>query len=131
MKKFIAIVLIILFAANICGASISHHYCGKILQYSSLNGQKKKSKCCCGGTQKKKGCCHTKHQKVKIEKEQSFSAKVFFEKHFTPCILPELYYSASQNIFYHGLSTIAVPLANSPPFVRTVPIYIEIRQFLI
>ncbi len=131
MKKLIAIMLIMLFAANISGASISYHFCGKIFQYSAFNGQKKKSKCCCGGTQKKKGCCHTKHAKVKVEKEQSFSAKISIEKHLALYTLPTLYYFVSRNSVPHGLCSIAVPLANSPPFVRTVPIYLQIRQFLI
>ena len=131
MKKLIAIMLIMLFAANISGASISYHFCGKIFQYSAFNGQKKKSKCCCGGTQKKKGCCHTKHAKVKVEKEQSFSAKISVEKHFAVYTLPTPYYFVSRNIESHGICSIAVPLANSPPFVRTVPIYLQIRQFLI
>ena len=131
MKKFIAIVLIMLLAANISGASISYHFCGKILQYSAFNSQKKKSKCCCGGTQKKKGCCHTKHEKVKVEKEQNFATKIFFEKHFTFYTLLTPYYFVPSSSIPQGLCNIAVPLANSPPFVRTVPIYLQIRQFLI
>lgn len=131
MKKLIAIVLTILFAANVSGASVSFHYCGKLFQYFAFNGQKKKSKCCCGGTQKKKGCCHTKHSTVKVEKEQSVSAKIFVEKQMVACAVPVLFLAPVPDFIPRKTCFLSVPLAKPPPFARTVPIYLQIRQFLI
>lgn len=73
MKKFVAIVLMLLFIANISGAQITHHLCGKVFQYVSLNGHKKDSKCCCKGGKVDKGCCKTKYFKVKLDDKQTLA----------------------------------------------------------
>ena len=83
MKRFVAILLMLLFTANISGAEITHHLCGKVFQYISLNGHNKDSKCCCKGGKVDKGCCKTTHFKVKIDDKQTLAkayspAKAFF-----------------------------------------------------
>jgi hypothetical protein len=76
MRKFVAILLMCLFTANICGAEVAHHLCGKVFQYISLNGHKKDAKCCCKGGKVDKGCCKTTFYKVKIDQEKNL-AKAF------------------------------------------------------
>lgn len=73
MRRPVAILLILLLAANISGAQITHHLCGKVFQYISLNGHKKNSKCCCKGGKVDKGCCKTKYFKVKIDGKQTLA----------------------------------------------------------
>lgn len=131
MKRLVAVILICLFAANICGASISYHFCGKFLQYYSFNGHTKKSHCCCGGTQKKKGCCKTEHHKVKVDDSKSFAKQLDFHKQFiVEGFIPQSYPLIQQNIKLINISY-TVPLGHSPPIVRTVPIRILHQQFLI
>lgn len=131
MKKFVAFILICLLAANVCGASISYHFCGKILQYFAFNGQKKKSKCCCRGTQKKIGCCKTKHCKVNIDDHKSFAKQISFHKLIAGDVV------ITQNIrfspAYAALPDTPqlIPLVHGPPLVRTVPLHVLYRQFLI
>lgn len=131
MKKFVAFILICLLAANVCGASISYHFCGKIFQYFAFNGHKKKSKCCCRGTQKKIGCCKTKHCKVTVDDNKSFAKQLSFSKH----TLGDALTSSPINVV-HQFATLsgtsyAIPLINSPPLVRTVPLHVLHQQFLI
>lgn len=83
VKRFIAILLILLFAANISEATVTHHLCGKIFQYISLTGHKKNTKCCCKGGKMDKGCCKTTHLKVKIEDKKITSHSSSLEKPFT------------------------------------------------
>jgi hypothetical protein len=120
-----------LLTANIGGASISYHFCGKILQYYSFNGQKKKSHCCCGGTQKKKGCCKTQHCKIKIDDSQSMAKHLVFEKQFPV----EAIVSSNIQTFQHDVRAVnisyAVPLAHAPPLIRTVRLHLLHQQFLI
>lgn len=82
MRKFVAILLMLLFAANISGASILHHVCGKVSQYVSINGHKKNSKCCCKGSGIDKGCCKTKYFKVKLENKKNVSHGFSIDKSF-------------------------------------------------
>ncbi len=120
-----------LLAANVCGASISYHYCGKIFQYFAFNGQKKKSKCCCGGTQEKKGCCKTKHCKVKVDNNQSFAKQLNFEQQFVvEALIPQTIQVVPQD-FKLINTPYGVPLGHSPPLIRTVAIHILHQQFLI
>ena len=120
-----------LLAANISGASISYHYCGKIFQYFAFNGQKKKSKCCCEGTQKKKGCCKTEHCKVKVDDNHSMAKQLVFHKQIvSEAFIPIIFQTVQQRVQVVTTSY-AIPLAHSPPLIRNVPMHILYQQFLI
>ena len=82
-KRIIAILLMLLFSANICGATITHHLCGKVLQYISLTGHKKDSKCCCKGSGMDKGCCKTTYIKVKVADEKTTAKAIVFIKQWS------------------------------------------------
>lgn len=91
MKRLLAIVLMLLFAAHISGTEITHHLCGKVVQYISLNGHKKDTKCCCKGSGMDKGCCKTTYFKVKIDQEKTLAKLYSSEKHIdVEVLLPEL-----------------------------------------
>lgn len=131
MRKVTSILLILLFTANICGASISYHFCGKLLQYYAFNGNKKKSKCCCKGTQKKKGCCKTEHHKVTVDESKSFAKQLALQKQLIlKAIVPQTFYSIEQGVKLTDFPYSA-PLGHAPPVIRTVPIHILHQQFLI
>lgn len=106
MKRFVAIILICLLAANVSGVAFVHHLCGKKSQYYSVTG-KKKSSCCCGGTGKDKGCCKTKIIKVKLDEKQTL-AKAF---------------SVSKPILFDALQP-ALPIAvnHSVPLILFTPV---------
>lgn len=90
MKRLIAIILMVLFAAHTSGIEITHHLCGKVFQYISLNGHKKDTKCCCKGSGVDKGCCKTTYFKVKIDKDKSLVKSYSPEKHIDiEVLLPE------------------------------------------
>lgn len=82
----------LLFTANISGAEITHHLCGKVFQYVSLNGHKQDSKCCCKGGKVDKGCCKTTYFKVKIDSKQTLT-KVYSlgEVFFIYALIPKAY----------------------------------------
>lgn len=131
MRKVTSILLILLFTANICGASISYHFCGKLLQYYAFNGSKKKSKCCRKGTQKKKGCCKTEHHKVTVDESKSFTKQLVLQKQpILKAIIPQPFYSIEQGVKLTDFPCTA-PLGHTPPVIRTVPIHILQQQFLI
>ncbi|HTN45723.1 MAG TPA: hypothetical protein VL098_05195 [Flavipsychrobacter sp.] len=88
MRKLIAIVLMLLFTANICGATITHHLCGKVLQYSSFTGHKKDSKCCCRGSGTDKGCCKTTYIKIKIDEKMALESYPLIKKFLFETIQP-------------------------------------------
>jgi len=131
MKKVVAFILICLLAANVCGASISYHFCGKIFQYFAFNGQKKKSHCCCKGTQKKIGCCKTKHCKVTVDDTKSFAKQHSFHKNLLGEAVVSQPIAAVHQYTVLKTASYAVPLVNSPPLVRTVSLQILYQQFLV
>jgi hypothetical protein len=120
-----------LFAANVSGMTVAYHFCGKFFQYFELTSHKKKSKCCCGGKTEKKGCCKTKHCQVKIDESKSSRIQINLEQQLAAeVILPVVLFTDRQTEILPNTS-LAVPLANSPPSVRTVHLFILHQQFLI
>lgn len=132
VKKFVAVLLITLFAANVSGATLSYHFCGKILQYFALDLDKKKGKCCCGSNSvKKKNCCKTKHCKVVVDEGKSFAKQLELSKQvLAHAIVPAPVRIACQDIQLVSADHI-VPPVHGPPLQRTVPLHILYQQFLI
>ncbi len=131
VRKLIAILLIGLFAANISGASVSYHFCGKIFQSFSLNGQKQKSKCCCKVTRKKSKCCKTQSCKVQIDESKSFAKHLSIDKPIVyEALLTPLTYVVQKSIV-HNSRPYTLPPAHAPPLIRTVPLHVFYQQFLI
>lgn len=132
VKRFVAFLLMCLFAANICGASITHHLCGKKSQYVSLAGKKKHSKCCCSGGDIDKGCCKTKHIKVKLDDEQTIAKSLFLSKSFlfeaTPPTPQAVFSAAICSSVYASVQQ----LANPPPLLAaSLRLHVLYQAFLI
>jgi hypothetical protein len=96
MRRFVTLLLMLLFAANLSGAEVTHHLCGKVFQYISLNGHKKDSKCCCKGGKVDKGCCKTTYFKVNIDDEKILAeAYSLWTVFFIDALIPSVYTIAS------------------------------------
>jgi len=131
MKKFVAIVLMLLLAANVGGFSVTHHRCGKKSQYISFSGRKTASKCCCSGGDVDKGCCKTKHAKIKLDEKQTIAKSLEFAKPFlVEAVLPEPYVPvavATGPAFHAPVQQ----LANPPPLLLPVRLHVLHGVFLI
>lgn len=117
MKKFVAIVLTILYLSSASGATVHFHYCmGKLADWGiEYTGNKPCPKC---GMDKKTsvskdGCCKDKSQQLKTDKVQRAEAAAFnFQQ--TEVIhlghsffeLPELFGFSASEVY---------PLNNAPP----------------
>lgn len=112
-------------------ASLSFHFCGKMLQYSALNGKKKKSNCCCKGEQKKSKCCKTHHLKVKLDDSKVCAKKfntdqpIFAVAAVFPGAYAQYSYYSSASVYH------AATVAHSPPIPPRAPAYILHRHLLI
>lgn len=131
MKRVIAIILMLLIAANVGGVSVTHHVCGKLFQYISLEGKKKNSTCCCKGEQRDRGCCKTKVIKVKLDDHKSFSKQVVLNpQYFLVGLLPEAITVIRQPRVIVATALI-VPRIHPPPLLHAVRKHVLYSVFLI
>lgn len=71
MKKFLSIILFIVYATASSGATISFHYCmGKFIGWDIDKDQSKNCDNCGMHKQEQQGCCNDAHASFKISKEQ-------------------------------------------------------------
>ncbi len=132
LKKLVAFILITLFAANVSGATLSYHFCGKMLQYLAVDLQKQKGKCCCGNNSKKeKSCCKTKHCKVVVDESRSFAKHLELSNQVTGDALVPVRIAIITQAVPPVHSAYIVPPAHAPPLSRPVPLHILYQQFLI
>lgn len=79
-----------------------------------------------------KGCCKTHHHKVKVEDNKSFVVKKSIEKPFEiESLAGNIEYWPVSEEIHSWIPTKDIPLSHSPPWVRTVPIFIQFRSILI
>ncbi|PSK93438.1 HYC_CC_PP family protein [Taibaiella chishuiensis] len=133
MKKFVAVILIVLLAANVSGATLSYHFCGKILQRFALDLQKQQTGCCCSKMEQKKEkrCCKTKHCKVTVDESKSLAKQLSFSKTF----MADAVLTAPVQVVVQQVPLpeprYRVPPAHAPPSGSPVPLHILYQQFLI
>lgn len=124
MKKLFAIFLMVTYMASAIELSYSLHYCGGHFKHVAFSSDTEKG--CCGKNGHKRNCCKDKVVKAKLKSDQSATAKAMIAKVilavFTPkyCLAPTKTVSSSNN-------TLAVACDSSPPFVRSIPIYLQNR----
>ena len=131
MKRVIAVVLMCLLAANVGGFSITHHFCGKKLQYTSFAGKKKNHSCCCKGDANDRGCCKTKVLKIKLDESKQVS-KVFLAQ--PQLIVADVLPQAPSIASIPRLSIYeshAVPCIHPPPLILPVRKHVLHQVFLI
>lgn len=131
MKKFVAIVLMLLLAANVGGFSVTHHVCGKKSQYISFSGRKAVSKCCCSGGDVDKGCCKTKHAKIKLDEKQTIAKSLEFAKPLLLEALAPVPYLVVNTTTPQEVFATVQQLANPPPLLPPVRLHVLHGVFLI
>lgn len=122
MKKFLAVVLLIVYTASSSGATIDFHYCmGKFIGWDlSLPINNKCSNC---GMKKEnqKGCCNDKHQTLQLKKDQLAT-----QINITPD--NTFYYLDTHSIFsvkaYSFVSINKSHSVHSPPGIITIQPFI-------
>ena len=78
MKRFFALLLMLLYVIPAIGVNVSMHYCGgELVSVSHKLSEKKK--CLCSPNKMKKGCCEDKQQTFKIDDSQQ-KAELFSQK---------------------------------------------------
>jgi hypothetical protein len=130
VKKFLVILLLLIYSGSTFGATVHLHYCMNELVGWTLWHHGDKEKCGkCGMSGKKSGCCKDEHKsfKVKTEHQKGDVAKLI-QPVLTPVIaIPAFNYS--DNISYRPV-TISYPVSHAPPLEGT-PLFIQYCVFLI
>lgn len=132
MKKFITIIVAVLFLGASSGATVHMHYCmGKL---AKLGLQYKDSKTCdsCGMeklNEKNNGCCKDENKFIKNISEQKATESVSYNFTLALFDLP-LSFSSLPDIFYVS-PTEEYPLSHAPPRSGKTPAYLLNRTILI
>jgi len=122
VKKFAATILAILYLVTSTGATIHMHYCMGQLKSSGLwHTAKMKDACPTCGMTKKKGCCEDKHTVLKVGKQYDLQPSAVSATKFVAEPARHNFMNYSPAFFTASLAD--YPLANSPPGVPTVPLY--------
>ncbi|MCF6404630.1 hypothetical protein L3C95_17165 [Chitinophaga filiformis] len=122
MKKFLVLILAILYVGSSTGATFHLHYCmGKLVKVQLWHEDAKRCSNC--GMNKKKQCarkcCRDEHKTVKLEKDQKAAENTV---HFMQLV------AINSPVFHTGFSEAypfsvieEFPLANAPPRSSKVP----------
>ncbi len=131
MRRFVALILMLLFAANVGGVTVTHHLCGKLSQYVSITGKKKHHGCCCKGASQDKGCCKTKVTKLKLDEKQTLAKTFCFAETFHLDALPPTFAILHEAPLEAGYDVAVPQLANPPPLLASVKLHVLYGVFLI
>ena len=131
LKKFAALLLMLMLALNVSGFRMDQHFCGKKQQYVSFFGEKKKGKCCCGGGERKKKCCTTRHFKMKVDDGKSIAKATFFSAPLLAEILPQPVFFFPQPDFRPKRCAYVVPRIHPPPELDHVRKHVRYGVFRI
>ncbi len=133
MKKFLVVILSVLYISSSMGAGLDVHYCcGKLknIELSFKNNSiKQNTKCGMKFTANNNGCCKDVHKQIKVSHDQNnVSAFTLPIASSSAVILPSVV-----EIPTIYLSTIAEGSfsPHSPPFREANPIYLKNCTFLI
>ncbi len=132
MKKFITVILAVLYLSTSMGATVHMHYCmGKLADWGL--GHNKSKTCGECGMEKKNalddGCCKDEHKVIKNDSDQKLTESSFQ--------LMEVMASALLPVYTHlrpvQISSVTEenPLSNAPPRCSSVAVYILKSTFLI
>jgi hypothetical protein len=138
MKKVLATILAFIYLSTSMGATVHLHYCmGKLMSWGLLD---KENKSCtfCGmaktGNDEKclssgMGCCKDEQKLIQTDKDQKVTqSEVQLIKIFPDAIAANHLDHTNLRIFS---STIEYPIANAPPKIGKVPVFLLNRNFRI
>lgn len=125
ITRILTVFLMVTYTAGAVGVTFSLHYCGKHFRYICFTEDTEKG--CCGKNEHKSKCCTDKIVKAKIKDNHSYQAKATINDNWQPGVLP-----ATQTYCWTELPEQVAPenfvsSDSSPPFVRSVPIYLANR----
>ena len=90
MRKFIAIVFLLIYANVGLAMAIDFHFCNGQLSKISFAKVNHNSSCCCKTQNMPKGCCNDERIIVKADKHQSQTSLAFSESGFKIILSPQL-----------------------------------------
>lgn len=122
MKRIIAILLMVTYLAGATGFSFSLHYCGDHFKHVNFTSDTEKG--CCGKGKHKPNCCKDKTIKASIKGDQSLKTKAVVAKIFFENTPSGICYLIKQRV-YGNHDVAALATNTSPPFLRTVPVYLQ------
>ena len=132
MKKFLTVILALVYISTSTGANIHMHYCMGKLAYWGLGHDKSKTCGECGmekSDEKDNGCCKDVHKFIKNDTDQKNAEAGFQMMQFVSIALP----AASFEIPDNNTPSVTEenPINHAPPRSCSVAVYILNRTFLI
>ncbi len=132
MKKFIIVIVAILYIGTSTGATIHFHYCmGKLVNWNLRNIPNER----CGGCgmkishqSKKNGCCKDEYKQIKNDKDQKLTQTHLLLTQ--PVYIAPLTYQSAFLFISHSTICETNEVSNGPP-QSWVPIHIRNCIFLI
>lgn len=125
MKKFLGLILAILYMGSSTGATLHLHYCmGKLVKVQLWHKEDNKCSHCGTGAGKlcARSCCKDEHKTVKLEKDQKATENAIHLSDLAAIATPVSYIGVSQ---VYPVSIIEeYPVSNAPPRSSKVPSHI-------
>lgn len=122
MKKFLAVILCVVYASASSGATIHFHYCmGSVTGWDASSSSPDNCNNCGMYKQDKQGCCTDRHATFKMQKEQLASCINYVPANDFVYVKQQCISLVNQPLFiYTGIVT----SSNSPPLIQAKPVYI-------
>jgi len=130
VKKFVAILFLIIYSCTTVSATIHMHYCmNKYIGASLYHTKEKKCSNCGMDKSKSNGCCKDEHKVVKLKREhQKTGSSYDFSVLNNPVVVPEF-------IFHNQVSGPSIittySSVHAPPDINGQKLYILNCAFLI
>ncbi len=132
MKKFVAVILALVYIGTSTGANIHMHYCmGKLADWG-LGDNKSKTCSKCGmekSDEKDNGCCKDEHKFVKNSSDQKIAETGLQMMQLASTAIPITFFEIPDNSI--PSVTEENPISHAPPRSCGVAVYILNRTFLI
>lgn len=131
MKRFLVSILMMLYMAGAMGATVHLHYCmGDFVGASLIHHEEHKcSKCGMVNKSMDNGCCQDEQVTLKTAEHNKVSSSFSFSQQAITPVPSNTYFPAYKpHYFGHAVLSVA-PLYSPPDKWRTVPIYLQIRNF--
>ena len=132
MKKFVAVILALVYIGTSTGANIHMHYCMGNLADWGLGDNKSKTCSKCGmekSDEKDNGCCKDEHKFVKNSSDQKIAETGLQMMQLASTAIPITFFEIPDNSI--PSVTEENPISHAPPRSCGVAVYILNRTFLI
>lgn len=123
MKKFLVIILSLLYITASSGATMHLHYCmGKLIDWKLSKNTKGKCPKCGMAKVPHKGCCKDEHKQFKVDDQKPVDNSLSLVHLTSVAVIPTFF---DLNSVYVSSITEEHPLANAPPRTQGVPLFIR------